>query len=993
MPSDLLGAPVPTTRRTLALLLLGGLALLPAEAGDALWADEVPSAQDEERAERIALQVEKGWKAFQTGNHDEVLARMKRLAELDPQHTLPPYLTARVHERRGEYMEALALVEPAHERRPDDRGLEALRLEVLLELGRLSDAEVLARKGLAERPDDLVARTVLGAVLEERGQRKEALAAYDEVVAAYQRLDPSTVELPFVARAAIRATWLSPNPADDMLPGALSLLVRRVKAEPGNHDLLMQYASVWLEDRGRNGQSTANKYFRQALKENEELAEARVGIARVALVFYQQDQAIRQLERALVTNPRLVAALTLLAQIHVGNGDYEKADQLLERALAVNPASKEARAVKAARLYIAGRTKEFQELSAQVLADDPTYGRLWLTVSDLVGERQRRYDRAAELAQKALETDPADAVAWTTLGEALMNLGRTDEAEKAFLQGVEKSKRYSDVKRDNWIEALKAMRGFVQVETPRFKVRLAPREAKVFEPYLMPLLEEAWGTLAPKYGLDLQPVVHVDAFHRVDDFSVRSVGVPGLPALGVCFGKVITLLGPTSRPLGSFSWSRTAWHEFAHVVTLGVSEGQVPRWLTEGLSVYEEQARRPRWGRDMEKQLFDRWKNGRLLKMERINAAFRGPDIMFAYYQGGLIAEHLTESRGFEVIPAMLRRFAQDKTTAEVFRDVLKLELKDYDAAFEAFVERKVGAYKMVPTWDDASLEAFQARVKADPKDALAWARLGQAHLQRGVEVDAGAALGKALALAPELPEVILLEAGLALRGKRVDLTESHYRRLLEKGGDDLGARLFLAKRALEKGQDSEEAVRQLEAAKLCFPRYLAKDSPHLQLARLHRAANQGEKAIAELEAFASIAAEDVGVRRELLAWYRQKGDQAAVARLCEEIVDVSPFGADHDQPPDLELHRTYAQALLALGRKEEALRERRVQVEVLGTLKEEARVPSGEPNDRLELGRLLLDLGRPEEALEQASAILRLVPEHVGGRVLQQEAADAVGR
>ena len=141
------------------LLALGWLALAPG------WADDTPTPDAEERAERIALQVEKGWKAFQTGNHEEALARMKRLAELDPEHTQPPYLGARVHERLGEYVEALALVEPAHERRPDDRPLEALRFDLLLDTGRVSDAEHLARRALAERADDLVARTVLGTVL------------------------------------------------------------------------------------------------------------------------------------------------------------------------------------------------------------------------------------------------------------------------------------------------------------------------------------------------------------------------------------------------------------------------------------------------------------------------------------------------------------------------------------------------------------------------------------------------------------------------------------------------------------------------------------------------------------------------------------------------------------------------------------------------------------------------------------------------------------
>jgi tetratricopeptide (TPR) repeat protein len=947
---------------------------------------------EEERKEQIATNVERGWKAFQNGNHDEALARMKRLATVDPEHPLPPYLTARVKERTGDYAEALDVATQANAKRPDDRPLQALRFQLLFTLGKSEEAERLARTVLGERPDDLVARTVLGMALEERGRREEALREYDAVVAAFNKADVPGEALPYVSRAAIRATWLSPNPKDDMIPEALSLLVKRIQAEPVNHDLVLQYANVWLEDRGKKGQSTASKYFRQALKENEELAEARVGLAQVALVFYQQDQAMQMLERALETNPRLVPALTLLASINVGNGDYEKADTLLARALAVNPTDKRTRAVKAARLWIGGDKAGFEALKQEILAYDPTYGRLWLTVSDLVGERQRRYDTAAELAEKAIAVDPADSLAYVTLGEALMNLGRIDEARQAFDTSIVKAKDYADVKRDNWLEALGWMKPWPVVVTPRLRVRMAPSEAPVLEPYLVPLMEEAWDVLTKKYGLALTPIVHVDAFHRADDFSVRSVGVPGLPALGVCFGKVITLLGPTAQPVGGFSWSRTAWHEFAHVVTLGLSEGQVPRWLTEGLSVYEEQARRPRWGRDMDRELFDRWSSGRLLKMEKINAAFRGPDIMFAYYQGGLIAEHLTESRGFEVIPKMLRRFADDRTTAQVFHEVLGIELKDYDAAFEEFVKKHVGDYRMVPRWDDESLAAFTKRTEADPKDVEAWIRRAWALLQRGVQVDAEASLAKALALAPDRPDVILLEGRLAQGGRRADVAEAHYRRFLAAGGDDLGARLFLASRVLERGADTEQAVKHLEAAKVCFPRYLAKDSPYLQLAKLYRANGQLEKAMGELEAFAAIAAEDYPVRKELKAWHKQRKDAAAVARVCEEMVDITPFGANRNEEPDLTLHRDYADALMTLDRREEALRERRVQVVLVSRLPDERRVAAGEVDDRLALGQLLLDLGKRDEAREQATAVLRLSPGHAGARVLQGKASEVGG-
>ena len=44
------------------------------------------------------------------------------------------------------------------------------------------------------------------------------------------------------------------------------------------------------------------------------------------------------------------------------------------------------------------------------------------------------------------------------------------------------------------------------------------------------------------------------------------------------------------------------------------------------------------------------------VKMSEINHAFRGPDVMFAYFQGGLIADFVTKEWGFEAIQKMLRR-------------------------------------------------------------------------------------------------------------------------------------------------------------------------------------------------------------------------------------------------------------------------------------------------------------------------------------------------
>jgi tetratricopeptide (TPR) repeat protein len=988
----------PTLRTRLApILAVLLLATLPSR-GFADETDAAPpvteegAAVEEERQEAIETHTRRAWKALRSGNHEEVLARTEKLEALSAADPLIPYLRARVHQRTGEYARALEIATKATVDHPGNRAIEGVRFELLLELGQAAVAEVAARAALQDRADDVVAQAALGLALEMRGRDEEALATLRRVIEAHRAGNVLPEELPWVSRASLAATWLSPDPAMDLVPQALNLLRDHIEADPADQDALLAYADTFQQDRGSTGQSTAQKYYRKLLDENPELAEARVGYARYYLVFWQQDLAIQQLERALKTNPRLVSALSLLAYIHVSNGDYEEAGKLIDRALEVAPRSREARAVKAARHWIMGETEAYERVAEDVLSDDPTYGQLYLTISELVGERQRRFDVAADFARKALEIDPDSPRAYTVLGENLMNLGRTDEAQVELRKGIQASKRYSDVHRDNWLEILRHLERFTLVESEHFRIRIHSSEVDVMRHYLPDILEEAWTTLSTKYGAEVAGPIHVDTFHRADDFSVRSIGVMGLPALGVCFGQVITLLGPTSRPVGQFSWSRTAWHEFAHVVTLQMSEGQVPRWLTEGLSVYEEQARRPHWGREMMRELHDRWHSGRLLKMAEINRAFRGSDIMFAYFQGGLIVQHLEGYRGFDVVPQMLRLFAKDRTTEAVFREVLGIELADYDRLFHEFVGGIVRDWRMVPRWDDAAVEDLEKRVAEKADDAEAWMRLAWAHLQRGRSIDAGSAFAKAKALDPAAPDVALFEGRLAQRNRRTDLAAVAYRRFLALGGDDIEARLFLA--ALEeRGGDLPAAMEHLQAAKRCFPFHAGEDSPYRQLATLHRGAGDEDAALAELEAYSRIAPEDYDVRKELREAYAERGDMPNLARICEECIDISPFGANPREPPDMELHRVYAQALLALDRRKEALRELTVQVELHDRIPEEQRVGMGAVDDLLRLGNLLLEMNEPDDALMHALGALRLAPDDPAATLLRDRAREAARR
>ena len=90
--------------------------------------------------------------------------------------------------------------------------------------------------------------------------------------------------------------------------------------------------------------------------------------------------------------------------------------------------------------------------------------------------------------------------------------------------------------------------------------------------------------------------MQVEVYPDHEDFAVRTMGMPGLGALGVTFGEVIAMDSPSGRPPGEFHWASTLWHEMSHVYMLTATNFRVPRWFTEGLAVHEETEVSPEWG-------------------------------------------------------------------------------------------------------------------------------------------------------------------------------------------------------------------------------------------------------------------------------------------------------------------------------------------------------------------------------------------------------------
>ena len=83
-----------------------------------------------------------------------------------------------------------------------------------------------------------------------------------------------------------------------------------------------------------------------------------------------------------------------------------------------------------------------------------------------------------------------------------------------------------------------------------------------------------------KYAYTPPPPIRIEVYRSHADFSVRTVGLAGLGALGVSFGTTLAFDSPAAKDAGPFNWGSTVWHELAHTFTLGSTDNRIPRWLS-----------------------------------------------------------------------------------------------------------------------------------------------------------------------------------------------------------------------------------------------------------------------------------------------------------------------------------------------------------------------------------------------------------------------------
>lgn len=578
-------------------------------------------------------------------------------------------------------------------------------LKSLIDTGRYTEAEAAARKSqshheLAEvltisgRYTEAIAEFELAAknatpksaleptlrraeLLELTGHESEAQSLYQSFVKYYTDNNPQTAsELTLIARALVHLERY--QDANDLY---------RTAIEADSNYLEAQLSAGELFTRKYN-YADAAEFLNDALKLNPNSARAYLDIA-LNKRNDGGDEMIAALNKALTLNPNYVEALNLKAALALEAGQFDSATTDLEKALKINANSLEAHSLRAAMYYLQDRDYE-PEVTA-TLAIGPHYGDVYNTLAHYA-TITRRTEQAAAFSRKAIELSPRLWDAHLSLGMSLLRLGQMEPGRAA----VEKAFKGDpfNVWAKNTLDLLDSMDSFRETKRGQFVIKASAQESDLLGPYAANLLEEASAKLTTKYRFAPKGPITVEIFQNHEDFAVRALGIPGLGALGVCFGPVIAQDSPSAREAGEFNWGSTLWHEFTHVITLQMTDYRIPRWFSEGLSVYEERRARPGWGDDWNAMFVRSFAHNHWFKIADLDAAFQRPrtpqDVSIAYFEASQICEFIVDRFGFDAVLNMLAMYRDKGRTPDILQKTLKLNESDFDREFHAYIDAKV---------------------------------------------------------------------------------------------------------------------------------------------------------------------------------------------------------------------------------------------------------------------------------------------------------------
>ena len=679
------------SRRLLRLGVALSVALLPLAA----------CAQDSNPVQLVTRAVE----ARHVGRYDDAISLARQALARDSASAAAARVLVRALADVGRYDEATSAGEAYRRATHGATDADVLLGDVLRSRGLALPAREAYTRALTGR-DSLTARLQLATLASERGARDEAMRAFEGVIDLYERRGArlSADEL----RAVAVANRYLGRDDPQRYKESLRVYDEAIARDSSNLDTRTELGFLFLEK--YNG-TDARAMLEGVLAINPKHPRALLGMARVTAFGGQGDPSsfVRQ---SLAVNPRDPAARAESALLLIDVERYDEAAAEAIRGLAADTGAAAPLIALAAARFLSGDTANFQRALDRAHARLPGSADAEITLAN-VAARNRLYREATAFAAQGVARDPKAGRALALLGVNQLRIGEIAEGKANLVRSFALDPY--DPWSKNTLDLLDTFDGYQEIRTPRFVFVIEKKDAALLALYVAPLAEEAFDTLAARYGYRPTVPVRVELFRSNADFSVRTVGLTGLGALGVCFGPVVAMDSPAARPVGDFNWGSTLWHELAHTFTLGATDNRIPRWLSEGLSVFEERRARRSWGADVTPEFLAAYAEKRLVPPSRMNDGFMRPrfpqEVILSYYQASLIVEWIEQQKGIAGMRAMLAGYRGGASTAQVVHDVLGMDLAQLDAQFDSYVRTRF-AHEMA---------AVTPRAAAGRGEGVAW--------------------------------------------------------------------------------------------------------------------------------------------------------------------------------------------------------------------------------------------------------------------------------
>jgi tetratricopeptide (TPR) repeat protein len=626
------------------------------------------------------------------------------------------------------------------------------------------------------------------------------------------------------------------------LQGANSNFQRAVTAEPENPLVRVRWGELFMQT---YQYQEAYNLFNEALGIDALNPWAHLGAAQ-SLQQGGDAEAVAQhmaaIEDATVPAGVQLRALVMLVRTTMERDDFDEAEKTLAEAFTLARDNDlpllELHALQAAFNFM--RLQPYQQHIDAALALNPAYGDAW-AIPGYFASITRRYREAGEFYGKAVEIEPTHWVAHLELGQNHLRLNQITEAQDHVRLSYE-----GDAFNPRTVNLLRLLDTFIEdMENhnfpdppegpfPKLTLRLSKSESPILKEYARDLSERSIDLYAERYRFTPKAPVIVEIYPNHEDFVVRSIGMPGVGILGVTFGYLFAMDSPTAHPRGeAYHWGTTLWHEMAHVFTLEATNHLVPRWFSEGISVFEEWRTGPIPGRKIPLNVFQAMAEGKFLSIAELDDGFMRPtyedQVIVSYMQAGLVFEFIDLTFGFDRIVTMLYRFGEGTSAVTALEEALGISVDEFDAQFEAWVEGEYGdQLANMPEWQEQQRAAFAALEQEDWNGAVSAA-------QRAIEIFPDY-------VEPDSPYIALGRAYTRLEDE--DNEFSTLQSFWQKGGYAARALMALAE-DYEQRNDLTSALRVLNDVIWADP---FMEDVHLKLGDLYLQQKQPELALREYE-------------------------------------------------------------------------------------------------------------------------------------------------